>query len=88
MSSPRLRRLAAVLGLAGWIALVPAAQAAAEPLLQPAGGLFAQVWDYVAGLLGLASTAGGAVDSTEEAPTLDQMDNGEQGATVDPNGRS
>jgi hypothetical protein len=92
MSSSRLRRLAVVLGLAGWIALVPvAAHAAAEPfhLLQPEGGLFAQVWDFVAGLLGLDSAGDSATATTTDGePSLNTIDNGEQGATVDPNGRT
>jgi hypothetical protein len=91
MSSPRLRRLVAVLGLAGWIALAPVAANAAEPfqLPQAEGGLFALVWDYVAGLLGFESTAGSATDTSTEGDTPSlTTDNGEIGATVDPNGRN
>ncbi|HYH44937.1 MAG TPA: hypothetical protein VEG34_04580 [Thermoanaerobaculia bacterium] len=85
MSSIRLRRLVAVLGLAGWIALLPAAaSAASEPFqLFPERGLLAQAWDFVAGMLGLD----GGVPTETVAPTPD-LTNGDQGATVDPNGRT
>ncbi len=88
MSSIRLRRLVAVLGLAGWIALLPAAAtaaSAAEPFqLLPERGLLTAVWDFVAGLLGVD---GGASTETG-APGPDLLNNGDQGASVDPNGRS
>ena len=86
MSLIRLRRLVAVLGLAGWIALLPAAASAApEPFrLVPAGGLLAQAWDFVTGMLGLD---GGVSETGAPAPTPDLM-TGDQGASVDPNGRT
>lgn len=87
MSSIRLRRLIVVLALAGWIALLPgAAGAAAGPVqLFPENGLLAQVWDFVAGLLGLdqgATTESGAPEGDLLTTTA-----GDQGASVDPNGR-
>lgn len=87
MSLIRLRPLVAVLGLAGWIALLPAAASAApEPFqLVPAGGLLAQAWDFVAGLLGLDT--GAPILTGAPAPSPD-LTTGDQGASVDPNGRT